>query len=530
MENNFPLNDGRGIIKVEVSMDINGNIDKKVGINNVYEMDSLSSNVVGLIGVPVEIRSNASFDTATIRFTYDETAVISFNSSAKIVSDFTNNQIELSKKVNSLTASGGTNVNNGLLKTLEVFDGRETDRRRIIVLICDGDVNYYQSTIDKCIENEIQIYAVNLLNSSSHLYLQKMADQTNGQYYYGSSVNDLSGMLGIIQDDTINKIDPTDNDSDGLYDIYETAGIKLPNGQIIYTDPALKDTDGDGLTDFEETGIVYNVDDRYIGLGTYKKVKYFIMNSDPTAEDTDFDGIGDKEDSSPWFADQVTKDLSNKYKDVEYLNVGGLNGGNQNWWYDKTNLHPDNMWDKYTDYILSPDYRMESMGCGVVAMTDLELYMTQQNDGYSIPSKEITYDNADGSIEKDDYMKYAEYNRDNLYYLGDNTLNYLTGVLPANMELGIMYYLTSNNHPYTNANWAPYCGGKSDTKTGIANKIETMISRDLPVVFSFYASSNSKEDRLKLYTELKYAKEKNTARSKSVNENPNPPAMLGRIE
>lgn len=45
-------------------------------------------------------------------------------------------------------------------------------------------------------------------------------------------------------------------------------------------------------------------------------------------------------------------------------------------------------------------------------------------------------------------MRYAEYNRDHLYYLGDNTLNFLTGVLPINMEQGIELYLESNNHPY----------------------------------------------------------------------------------
>lgn len=83
----------------------------------------------------------------------------------------------------------------------------------------------------------------------------------------------------------------------------ETAGIKLPNGRIIYTDPTKKDTDGDGLTDFEETGIVYNVNDRYIGLGTYRTVKYFIMRSNPAVKDTDGDGIWDKEDTSPNFAD-----------------------------------------------------------------------------------------------------------------------------------------------------------------------------------------------------------------------------------
>lgn len=613
IENDFPLNDGRGLLKVEVTMNVCGNINKKVGVNNVYEFDSLSRDVVGLIGVPVEIRCNTEFDAATIRFTYDETAlgevseenlavlwyneaegwyqlldqdsvvntkdntvtyetphfstymlvdktawyaawrenidyrvsgeedteinlfdiafvidvsgsmsgtrinnakkalnsfistmevedeaaIISFNSYANIVSGFTNDKLTLEKKLNSLYASGRTNVNNGLLKALEVFENHESEKKKIIVLICDGNVNYVQSTIDRCIEDKIQIYAVNVQSVSAHANLQKMADQTNGQYYYGSSVNDLSGMIGTIQNDTVNKIDPTDEDGDGLYDIYETAGIKLPNGRIIYTNPTKKDTDGDGLTDFEETGIIYNVDDRYIGLGTYRTVKYFIMRSNPSVKDTDGDGIWDKEDISPNFADQVTKNLHNKFSGVDYLNVAGLKGGRQNWWLDRTNFNPEHWWEEYEAYILSSDYRMGVMGCGVVAMTDIELYMTQQHTGYAAPLQEITYNKSNGEIAKDNYMRYAEYNRDYLYYLGDNSLNYLTGVLPANMEIGIELYLESNNHPYKKATWAPYCGGKSDAKIEVAKIIETMISRDLPVAFAYFTMSEN--NLLELY-------------------------------
>ena len=53
--------------------------------------------------------------------------------------------------------------------------------------------------------------------------------------------------------------------------------------------------------------------------------------------------------------------------------------------------------------ILLSDYRMGKMGCGVVAMTDIELYMTQQNNGYSAPSQGIKYDYLSGRIEKDIY-------------------------------------------------------------------------------------------------------------------------------
>ena len=71
-ENDFPLGDGRGITNVTVSMNISGNIEKEVGILNMYDFDVQSREVVGLIGVPMEIRTDEAFDSATITFTYDE--------------------------------------------------------------------------------------------------------------------------------------------------------------------------------------------------------------------------------------------------------------------------------------------------------------------------------------------------------------------------------------------------------------------------------------------------------------------------
>lgn len=608
--NDFPLHDGRGITKVEVSMTTSGNIENEVGILDIYDLDSLSRDVVGLVGVPMEIRSDASFDTATIKFTYDETAlgdtkeedlavlwydeannwyqildedsivdtknntvsyvtthfstymlvdkrawydawrenidyrtdsentdvqsfdiafvvdvsgsmdgkrlrnaktalngfvndmafedeaaVISFNFNANLVSDFTDDKSELNDKINSLYASGGTDVNNGLLKALEVFDSHKTDKEKIIVLICDGDVNYNQSTIDRCIENEIQIYAVNVGYQSSHASLQKMAEQTNGQYYYGASADDLAGMLENIQDDTVNKVDTTDSDGDGLYDIYEKAGMKLPNGQVIYTDPNLKDTDGDGLTDFEEMGDVCSVNDRYIGLNTFKNIKYFIMNTNPTLVDTDGDGEWDTIGPAPRLGSSGMITLDNKYKDVEYLQVGDKHGGDQGWWKTRA----------LSSSAKKGDERMGKMGCGVIAMTDFELYMGQQN-GYSAPKNPNKCIGTNVTIDKFDYMDYADYNRAHVYRLEGNAVRggllnaVVDGVIPWDMERGIESYLKHNNHPYRKAKWAPVKGGKSKVKTKTAGKIETMISRDLPVVFSYYSSD--KDDKIKLYPSL----------------------------
>lgn len=66
-----------GSIVTEVSVDMlcAGDINTQVYINDTYGHDKLSSDVVGLVGIPVEIHSYTDFDSATITFTYDETGL-----------------------------------------------------------------------------------------------------------------------------------------------------------------------------------------------------------------------------------------------------------------------------------------------------------------------------------------------------------------------------------------------------------------------------------------------------------------------
>lgn len=74
----LPVNEEEtpGVTKVEVSFTTKGNIENTTKIRNMYDVDIQSSEVEGLVGVPVEIESSASFDCATITFTYDESALI----------------------------------------------------------------------------------------------------------------------------------------------------------------------------------------------------------------------------------------------------------------------------------------------------------------------------------------------------------------------------------------------------------------------------------------------------------------------
>ena len=92
-----------------------------------------------------------------------------------------------------------------------------------------------------------------------------------------------------------------------MYDIFETNGVRLPNGKLIKSDCKKADTDGDGLSDGEEYGFNYEIEsgkmkyqNRTIQLGKKKKVRYFLLHSDPTRKDSDNDTISDKYDPYPW--------------------------------------------------------------------------------------------------------------------------------------------------------------------------------------------------------------------------------------
>ncbi len=127
-----------------------------------------------------------------------------------------------------------------------------------------------------------------------------MLTNSNGKFYYAATAEEIRDAIWGIQEDTIGEIDKTDTDGDGLYDIYETAGMRIPNGQVIYSDPTKKDTDGDGLSDGQEMGMpaeVRTLTDNY-ELETID-MKFFNYTSNPNEVDSDFDNATDSEDATP---------------------------------------------------------------------------------------------------------------------------------------------------------------------------------------------------------------------------------------
>ena len=87
----------------------------------------------------------------------------------------------------------------------------------------------------------------------------------------------------------------TDNDEDGLADIFEIAGMRLENGTVIYTNPLEKDSDKDNLADGVEIVPEYQF---LSGSGIPSDILYgtraiyFILNSDPNKNEGQISDYG----------------------------------------------------------------------------------------------------------------------------------------------------------------------------------------------------------------------------------------------
>ena len=131
----------------------------------------------------------------------DQMNIIGFESSARKFCDFTNNRTVLHEAVKSIYASGGTSVNSGMNASVSEFGNivnESGNYNKVIILLCDGDVNNCSEAIQNSIENNIVIYTINVVNADV-TDLQNMASQTGGKYYYTNVVSDMSEILHKIK-------------------------------------------------------------------------------------------------------------------------------------------------------------------------------------------------------------------------------------------------------------------------------------------------------------------------------------------
>lgn len=234
----------------------------------------------------------------------DKTALISYESSAKLVSGFSNDKDMLKSAVKPYN-SGGTNAQAAVKIAIDELESVEHWYTRHIILLSDGDVNISEEYIQKAQDKKIKIHTIGLGYGASNSRLKSYAESTGGQFFAAATAEELEAIYNdLSRDNHFDLQNMEDLDGDGLPDEFEVSGLVVSNAQIFYTDPENPDCDGDDLLDGQEISIdgaksktvkIGSADGGYI---TYSTV-VFKYSSDPNNGDTDGDGILDVNDSKP---------------------------------------------------------------------------------------------------------------------------------------------------------------------------------------------------------------------------------------
>lgn len=241
----------------------------------------------------------------------DTAALISFDSSAITLANFTSDKTVLCNAVDKLDSSGGTSLSVGINSALNLFGNKEKAENRLqyIVMLTDGIGSYSATYTTKAKNANIIINTIGLGNSVSQTVLTDMAEGTGGNYYHVNQADELYYIFDTIAE----KADYyKDSDGDGLSDYYEKemaaarlvlgTGIKVP---VNYLDD---DSDDDGLLDGEE-----------VKVQKWGNIVYVKMYSNPKAVDTDSDGMNDDVDSLPLVPNNISKLLIHQTESGEGL-------------------------------------------------------------------------------------------------------------------------------------------------------------------------------------------------------------------
>jgi Ca-activated chloride channel family protein len=168
----------------------------------------------------LEFEKDAAVDflSKTIRRNKDLAFLMTFDNEPEIIQDYTGDLALLTAAINEQRAGGGTALNDAIYMASEKLShaplpkGDESDIRRVIVLISDGNDNLsdraLSEAIDASIRSEASVYTVSTNTdwisvgdarkpSKYNLdpgdkVLQQFADQTGGQAFFPYRIDDLA--------------------------------------------------------------------------------------------------------------------------------------------------------------------------------------------------------------------------------------------------------------------------------------------------------------------------------------------------
>ncbi len=183
----------------------------------------------------------------------------------------------------------------GFVELVEMFSNSyyeilHSDNPKVALFTYDGYLleteeqnQKVKDSVEKLKRMGVTIYAVSETDKTCAI-IENAAIETGGKHYNVCSHAEAEKIWSMIHEE-MSDLDK-DTDEDGLPDVYEINGMRVPNGRVIKTDPNNPDSDGDDRTDGDEMGelvdIVVEVDEE----GTKKTFQVYKWVSDPNVGDS----------------------------------------------------------------------------------------------------------------------------------------------------------------------------------------------------------------------------------------------------
>ncbi len=205
-----PIQRSGGEYTVYIELSKNKRSIYKAELANKVRYDNDEADVILIIDSSLSMHSNdpyrnrhraakAFVDIARTDKRIRNIGIISFNNKAKIVANLTpvRNSRRLHEAIDSIDASGQTDIGAALDAGLELLDFA-TSKRTAVVLLTDGknESSVYKDQHLLFNKKNIPIYCVGLSDQADTKLLKRIADDTNASFFKASTDNDL---LGIYQ-------------------------------------------------------------------------------------------------------------------------------------------------------------------------------------------------------------------------------------------------------------------------------------------------------------------------------------------
>ncbi len=191
--------------------------------------------------------------------------------------------------------AGDGKYGDGFVKMVEMFSDSKyqmlhSDNPKVVLFTYGGSIleteeqnQKVEESVEKLKRMGVTVYAVSETDETSSI-IENAAIATGGEHFNACTQEETKEIWLTIHE-KMTDLDK-DTDEDGLPDVYEINGMRVPNGRVIKTDPNNPDSDGDDRTDGEEMGELVDIVVEVDGEGTKKTFQVYKWVSDPNVGDT----------------------------------------------------------------------------------------------------------------------------------------------------------------------------------------------------------------------------------------------------